>query len=179
MITSVKLFIGISNLRSNYSCLTRTVSSNILSVKFGWKIIAVFCMYFIIAVNIWIEGYINSKNREALIKDQIQQLRLDTMFPALQGDGIPRGSSQKDLSDYTAKIESLMEELKKEWVESVIRYERIRKAINKMNDEQEKEALTRYYLLRENNKAIQRKMGVSKAKLYRIYDSALENFEIL
>jgi len=48
-----------------------------------------------------------------------------------------------------------------------------------MNDEQEKEALTRYYLLRENNKAIQRKMGVSKAKLYRIYDSALENFEIL
>ena len=70
-------------------------------------------------------------------------------------------------------------ELEKEWVESVIRYERIRKAINKMNDEQEKEALTRYYLLRENNKAIQRKMGVSKAKLYRIYDSALENFEIL
>lgn len=92
---------------------------------------------------------------------------------------MPRGSSQKDLSDYTAKIESLMEELKKEWVESVIRYERIRKAINKMNDEQEKEALTRYYLLRENNKVIQRKMGVSKAKLYRIYDSALENFEIL
>lgn len=127
----------------------------------------------------YLEGYINSKNREALIKDQIQQLRLDTMFTALQGDGMPRGSSQKDLSDYTAKIESLTEELKKEWVESVIRYERIRKAINKMNDEQEKEALTRYYLLRENNKAIQRKMGVSKAKLYRIYDSALENFEIL
>lgn len=127
----------------------------------------------------YLEGYINSKNREALIKDQIQQLRLDTMFTALQGNGMPRGSSQKDLSDYTAKIESLTEELKKEWVESVIRYERIRKAINKMNDEQEKEALTRYYLLRENNKAIQRKMGVSKAKLYRIYDSALENFEIL
>lgn len=127
----------------------------------------------------YLKGYIKAKNRETLIKDQIQQLRLDTMFPALQGDGTPRGSSQKDLSDYTAKIESLMEELEKEWVESVIRYERIRKAINKMNDEQEKEALTRYYLLRENNKAIQRKMGVSKAKLYRIYDSALENFEIL
>ena len=127
----------------------------------------------------YLKGYIKAKNREALIKDQIQQLRLDTMFPVLQGDGMPRGSSQKDLSDYTAKIESLMEELKKEWVESAIRYERIRKAINKMNDEQEKEALTRYYLLRENNKAIQRKMGVSKAKLYRIYDSALENFEIL
>lgn len=127
----------------------------------------------------YLKGYIKAKNREALIKDQIQQLRLDTMFSALQGDGMPRGSSQKDLSDYTAKIESLTDELKKEWIESVIQYERIRKAINKMSDEQEKEALTRYYLLRENNKAIQRKMGVSKAKLYRIYDSALENFEIL
>ena len=127
----------------------------------------------------YLKGYIKTKNREALIKDQMQQLRLDTMFPTLQGDGMPRGSSRKDLSDYYTKIESLTEELKKEWVESVIQYERIRKAINKMNDEQEKEALTRYYLLRENNKAIQRKMGVSKAKLYRIYDSALENFEIL
>lgn len=127
----------------------------------------------------YLKGYIKAKNRETLIKDQIQQLRLGMMLPALQGDGMPRDSSQKDLSDCYAKIESLMEELKKEWVESVIRYKRIRKAINKMNDEQEKEALTRYYLLRENNKAIQRKMGVSKAKLYRIYDSALENFEIL
>jgi DNA-directed RNA polymerase specialized sigma subunit len=127
----------------------------------------------------YLKGYIKAKNRETLIKDQIQQLRLGMMLPALQGDGMPRDSSQKDLSDCYAKIESLMEELEKEWVESVIRYERIRKAINKMNDEQEKEALTRYYLLRENNKAIQRKMGVSKAKLYRIYDSALENFEIL
>ena len=72
-----------------------------------------------------------------------------------------------------------MEELKKEWVESVIRYERIRKAINKMNDEQEKEALTRYYILGEKWKEIKNKMGVSEAKLYRIYDRALENFEIL
>ena len=101
------------------------------------------------------------------------------MFPALQGDGMPRGSSQKDLSDYYAKIESLMKELKKEWVESVIQYERIRKAINKMIDEQEKEALTRYYILGEKWKEIKNKMGVSEAKLYRIYDRALENFEIL
>lgn len=69
--------------------------------------------------------------------------------------------------------------MKKEWIESVIQYERIRKAINKMSDEQEKEALTRYYILREKWKEIKNKMGVSEAKLYRIYDRALENFEIL
>ena len=122
----------------------------------------------------YLKGYIKAKNREALIKDQIQQLRLDTMFPALQGDGMPRGSSQKDLSDCYAKIESLTDELKKEWIESVIQYERIRKAINKMSDEQEKEALTRYYILGEKWKEIKNKMGVSEAKLYRIYDRALE-----
>ena len=92
---------------------------------------------------------------------------------------MPRDSSQKDLSDCYAKIESLTDELKKEWIESVIQYERIRKAINKMSDEQEKEALTRYYILREKWKEIKNKMGVSEAKLYRIYDRALENFEIL
>lgn len=127
----------------------------------------------------YLKGYIKAKNREALIKDQIQQLRLDTMLPALQGDGMPRGSSQKDLSDYYSKIESLMEELKKEWIESVIQYERIRKAINKMNDEREKEALTRYYIIREKWEDIPKKMGIGKTTLYRIYDSALENFEIL
>ena len=67
-------------------------------------------------------------------------------------------------------------EQKKEYLKGYIKAKN-REAL--MNDEQEKEALTRYYLLRENNKVIQRKMGVSKAKLYRIYDSALENFEIL
>lgn len=127
----------------------------------------------------YLQGYIKAKRREDLIKDQIQQLRLDTMFPALQGDGMPRGSSQKDLSDYYSKIESLMGDLKKEWIESVTQYERIRKAINKMHDEREKEALTRYYILGEKWKEIKNKMGVSEAKLYRIYDRALENFEIL
>lgn len=127
----------------------------------------------------YLKGYKKSKNREALIKDQIQQLRLDTMFPTLQGDGMPRGSSQKDLSDYYAKIESLMEELKKEWIESVIQYECIEKAISQMGDEREKEALTRYYLIREKWEDIPKKMGIGKTTLYRIYDSALENFKIL
>ena len=95
----------------------------------------------------YLKGYIKAKNRETLIKAQIHQLRLGMMLPALQGDGMPRDSSQKDLSDCYAKIESLTDELKKEWIESVIQYERIRKAINKMSDEQEKEALTRYYIL--------------------------------
>lgn len=127
----------------------------------------------------YLKGYIQAKHKEALIKDQIQQLRLDTMFPALQGDGMPRGSSQKDLSDYYAKIESMMEDLKKEWIESVIQYEKIKKAINKIENEREKEALTRYYIIGEKWKEIKNKMGVSEAKLYRIYDRALENFEIL
>lgn len=51
----------------------------------------------------YLKGYIKAKNRETLIKDQIQQLRLGMMLPALQGDGMPRDSSQKDLSDCYAK----------------------------------------------------------------------------
>ena len=49
----------------------------------------------------YLKGYIKAKNREALIKDQIQQLRLDTMFPALQGDGMPRGKAVKRIYQIT------------------------------------------------------------------------------
>ena len=85
------------------------------------------------------------------------------MLPALQGDGMPRDSSQKDLSDCYAKIESLTDELKKEWIESVIQYERIRKAINKMSDEQEKEATYKILHTQRKVERNKNKMGVSEA----------------
>lgn len=36
----------------------------------------------------YLNGYRDAKRREKRILEQIQQLRLDTMFPCLQGDGM-------------------------------------------------------------------------------------------
>ena len=47
------------------------------------------------------------------IEEEIRQLRLDTMMPAVVNDGMPhRSSSGSDLSRYAAKVDAMMEELR-------------------------------------------------------------------
>ena len=53
--------------------------------------------------------------REQEILDEIQRLRADKMFPSVCNDGMPRGSSQTDLSDYMAEIDAAIEDLKEEY----------------------------------------------------------------
>ena len=105
--------------------------------------------------------------RAKRVAEQIQQLRLDTMFPCLQGDGMPRGSNQSDLSDYMERHDELMEELKKEELDAIEQYTNIHRAIEWMEDEEEKEILERKYLMRK-----------SWETAIRIHGNALINFKI-
>ena len=126
----------------------------------------------------YLNGYISARRREKRLLEQIQQLRLDTMFPCLQGDGMPRGSSQSDLSNYMERRDELEEELKKEMLNAVTEYENIHKAIKKMKDEEEKEILERKYLMRQTWEVIAQSLGYSRITVIRIHGKALENFEI-
>ena len=126
----------------------------------------------------YLNGYKYAKRREKRIREQIQQLRLDAMFPCLQGDGMPRGSSQSDLSDYIEKYESLMEELKKEGLTTLEDMQEIRRRIGKLKDEDEKEVLERRYILMESWDAIAEAIGMSRITAIRIHGRALINFEI-
>lgn len=128
----------------------------------------------------YLKGYRKAKQREQMLLEQIQQLRLDTMMPSINNDGMPHGSSgESDLSDYIEKYEELKEKLKKERLEAVQTYQRIHRSLKRMEDSDEREALTRYYLIGEKWEDIPRKMRVSRATMFRIYDSALRNFQIL
>ena len=126
----------------------------------------------------YLNGYKYAKRREKRIMEQIQQLRLDAMFPCLQGDGMPRGSSQSDLSDYMEKYESLMEDLKKERLEAVKEYTEIHRAIKKIKDEEEKEILERKYLMRQTWEKIAKELGCDRSTVIRKHGNALEHFEI-
>ena len=126
----------------------------------------------------YLNGYKYAKRREKRILEQIQQLRLDAMFPCLQGDGMPRGSSQSDLSDYMEKREDLMEELKKERLTALEEMQEIRSRIGKLKDEDEKEVLERRYILMESWDAIAEAIGMSRITAIRIHGRALINFEI-
>lgn len=126
----------------------------------------------------YLNGYKYAKRREKRILEQIQQLRLDAMFPCLQGDGMPRGSSQSDLSDYMERYEELMEELKKERLTALEEMQEILHQIGKLKDEDEKEVLERRYILMESWDTIAEKMGIDKSTATRKHGKALKNFEI-
>lgn len=126
----------------------------------------------------YLNGYRDAKRREKRILEQIQQLRLDTMFPCLQGDGMPRGSSQSDLSDYMSRYGELMDELKQERLNAITEYTDIHRAIQKMKDEEEKEILERKYLMRQTWERIAEELGCDRRTAIRKHSNALKNFEI-
>ncbi len=127
----------------------------------------------------YLNGYISARWREKRLLEQIQQLRLDTMFPCLQGDGMPRGSSQSDLSDYMSRYDALMGELEQERLNAITEYTNIHRAIQKMKDEEEKEILERKYLMRQTWEEIAQSLGYSRITVIRKHRDALINFEIL
>lgn len=126
----------------------------------------------------YLNGYRDAKRREKRILEQIQQLRLDTMFPCLQGDGMPRGSSQSDLSDYMERYEALMDDLKKERLETLKELKEIREAINQLKDENEREVMERKYILMNSWEEIADKAGMSRSTAIRVHGRALINFKI-
>lgn len=126
----------------------------------------------------YLNGYKYARMRAKRVAEQIQQLRLDTMFPCLQGDGMPRGSNQSDLSDYMERHEELMEELEKEELDAVTQYTDIHRAIKRMQDEEEKEILERKYLMRQTWEVIAERIGCDRSTAIRKHGNALKNFEI-
>ena len=126
----------------------------------------------------YLNGYKYARMRAKRVAEQIQQLRLDTMFPCLQGDGMPRGSNQSDLSDYMERHDELMEELKKEELDAVAQYTDIHRAIKRMQDEEEKEILERKYLMQKSWETIAEELGISRRTAIRIHGNALTNFKI-
>lgn len=128
----------------------------------------------------YLKGYRKAKQREQMLLEQIQQLRLDTMMPSINNDGMPHGSGgDNDLSDYLEKKEELEEELKKEQLAAVQTYQRIHRSLKQMEDSDEREVLTRYYLMKEKWEEIAKKIGYSRSRTFDIYDRALRNFQIL
>ena len=126
----------------------------------------------------YLNGYRNARRREKRIAEQIQQLRLDTMFPCIQGNGMPRGSRQSDLSDYMERYDGLMEELKREADKAIAEYTEIHKAVKRMKDEDEREILIRKYLMGQTWEEIGKALGCDRSTAIRKHGNALEHFEI-
>lgn len=126
----------------------------------------------------YLNGYLKAKRKEQRILDQIQQLRMDKMFPRIQYSDMPGSINMTDLSEFAVKMDELMEDLKRERLEAVSEYTKIYHDIRLVEDEREQEILTYRYLEGHRWEDICELMGgLSWKQTHRIHARALENFK--
>lgn len=126
----------------------------------------------------FLKRYQKAVRREQDILDEIQRLRADKMFPSVCNDGMPRGSSQTDLSDYMAEIDAAIEDLKKERLEKIKIYREIEMRIRCMKDEDEQEVLRMRYIKGMKWEDIAEKMNYSYSGTLKLHGRALTDIEI-
>lgn len=126
----------------------------------------------------FLKRYQKAVRREQEILDEIQRLRADKMFPSVCNDGMPRGSSQTDLSDYVAEIDAAIEDLKEERLEKIKIYRGIEMRIRRMKNEDEQEVLRLKYIKGMNLETVAEKIDYSYRTILDIHGKALKNFEI-
>lgn len=126
----------------------------------------------------YLRRYHAAELAEREIREEIDDLRMNKMFPALIKDWMPHGSSSGDLSAYAAQLDELLVELKDQ-MEKRIRIRReITRKIESMQDETEKTVLRLRYIRWLKWEQIAERMGYSLRNITKIHGKALAHFEI-
>ena len=126
----------------------------------------------------YLKSYRDAVIAETQIKEEIDQLRLDKMFPSLVQDGMPHVSGSSDLSAYAAKLDELLSELEEQMNERIqLRREIVRK-LECMESETEKAVLRYRYIHMLKWEEIAVKMSYTWQHIHRIHGKALSHFEM-
>ena len=115
----------------------------------------------------YLKRYHSAVLAEKAIQQEIDELRMDKMYPMLIQDGMPHGSSCGDLSEYAAQLEKRIS----------IRRE-ITQKIEQMQDETEKTVLRLRYIHWLRWEQIAERMGYSPEHVQRIHKKAVGNFKM-
>ena len=121
----------------------------------------------------YLKSYQRAVKRERDILEEIKRLRADKMFPSVVNDGMPKGSSQSDLSDYIAIL------LKKERLNKVQQYRKIESQIRKMHSEDERKVLRLRYIKGLKWDDVATEMGYGWTQVHRLHSAALKNFKMV
>lgn len=125
----------------------------------------------------YLKSYQRAVRREAEILDEIQRLRMNKMFPSVVNDGMPKGNSQSDLSEYAAILDEQIQELKEERLEKVRIYQGIEDRIRKMENEDEQRVLRLRYIKGMKWEEVAVEMGYSWKWTHKIHSDALKHFK--
>lgn len=126
----------------------------------------------------YLRSYRKAVRREQEILDEIQQLRMDKMFPSVVNDGMPKGSKQSDLSEYIAKVDELIQKLKNERFKKIKLMDDILYSISVLDDDDEKSVLRLRYIKGVRWEDICVAIDYSWKQTHRIHSRALKNLQI-
>lgn len=126
----------------------------------------------------YLRRYHAAELAEREIREEIDDLRMNKMFPALIQDGMPHGSGCGDLSAYAAQLDELLIELKDQMEKRIKIRREITKKIEAMQDETEKTVLRLRYIHWMRWEQIADRMGYSIRNITKIHGKALAHFEI-
>lgn len=126
----------------------------------------------------YLQSYRSAVISETQIKEEIDQLRMDKMFPSLVQDGMPHGSGASDLSAYAAKLDELLSDLKDQMDKRIQLRREIVKKIEAMDSETEKAVLRYRYIHMLKWEEIAVKMSYTWQHIHRIHGKALSHFEM-
>ena len=126
----------------------------------------------------YLRRYHAAELAEREIREEIDDLRMNKMFPALIQDGMPHGSSAGDLSAYAAQLDELLRELKDQMEQRIRIRREITQKIEEMQDETEKTVLRMYYINGLKWKEIADRMGYDIRNVTRVHGRALQHFKI-
>lgn len=126
----------------------------------------------------YLKSYRDAVIAETQIKEEIDQLRMDKMFPGLVQDGMPHGSGGSDLSAYAAKLDELLIELKDQMDKRIQLRREIVKKIEAMDSETEKAILRYRYIHFLKWEEIAVKMSYTFRHVVRMHGRALKNFKM-
>ena len=127
----------------------------------------------------YLRGYRKHGKRIKRIEAEIEEIRNMKMYPSVNNDGMPDGSSgHGDLSEYAARLNELEENLYKEGVQQVEQYKDISWKIQSLENEDEKDVLFYRYIKNMEFWNIAQKMGYSERQIHRIHGKALAHLKI-
>lgn len=125
----------------------------------------------------YLRRYHAAELAEREIREEIDDLRMNKMFPALIQDGMPHGSSCMDLSEYAVQLDELLTELKDQMEQRIRIRREITQRIEAMQDETEKTVLRLRYIRWLRWEQIAERMGYSLRNITKIHGKALAHFE--
>lgn len=115
---------------------------------------------------------------EKQIDEEIKQLRLNAMMPAVVNDGMPHGSDGGDLSGYAARVDELLSELKGQMEKRIQTRREITQKIEEMSCETEKMVLRYRYIHLLKWEEIAVKMGYVYRNILYLHGKALKHFQL-